>query len=290
MDRMNDPRGECGARHRGAVSFVLFAFALLPTVAFAWSAPGHRITALVAEQSLSGEARRTLREITGGEPLEDVALWLDQQRDGKKSTWPGMERWHYDNRPVCDPATSFSSQCADGNCPLAAYDRYVKVLADPAAGREARLDALRVVVHVLGDVHQPLHSGDNGDRGGNDVAVDMGPGQPPRALHGNWDRELVDRAKGRDSNRQFARRLARKYARDAARWQTGTVRDWMQESYDIARTFTYPRLPGFVCGRPVASPVQLSPEYRAEGARIAEERLARAGIRLAGVLNATLAR
>lgn len=283
-----------GNRDRSATRVVAtllcLVAALAPGAAFAWSAPGHRIVALVAEQYLTGDARRALYELTGGESLEDVSVWLDVQRDALKTRWPGSDRWHYDNRPVCDPATPFSSQCADGNCPLAAYDRYVKVLADPGAGREARLDALRVVAHVIGDAHQPLHAGDNGDRGGNDVSVDMGPQRDPRSLHGNWDREVVDLAKGRASNRQFARQLVRRFGGEARRLQNGTLRDWMQESYELAQSFTYARLPGFVCGKPAPSPVRLPQDYRDEAARIAEARLARGGIRLAGVLNATLVR
>jgi hypothetical protein len=265
-----------------------FGAILAPAAAQAWSAPGHRVVALVAERYLDGEARRELARIAGGESLQDTSVWLDVQRDTLKTGWPGSDRWHYDNRPVCDPGTPFSSQCADGNCPLAAYDRHVKVLADRTASREARLNALRVVVHLIGDAHQPLHAGDNGDRGGNDVNVDMGPQREPRSLHGNWDREFVDAAKGRESNVQFARRLSRQYGTHPERLQVGGLRDWLQESYEISQRFAYARLPGFTCGQKLPFVVKLPADYRDEAAKIAAERIARAGIRLAGVLNATL--
>jgi hypothetical protein len=278
------------ARATMAASVLLAAlaspFAAAP--AHAWSAPGHRIVGLVAEQFLDGDTRRALYQIAGEESLAEVGLWLDVERDRLRTEWPGSERWHYDNRPVCDPSTPFASRCAQGDCPTAAIDRHLRVLADTSAPRERRLDALRVVVHVLADVHQPLHAGDNRDRGGNDINVDMGPRREPRSLHGIWDRQVVEYAMRGESERAFARQLARENRRDVRRLQSGSLTDWMEESYVYARDFVYPGVPSFACGQSPPFIVRLDDEYRREAAKIARERLARAGIRLAGVLNETL--
>lgn len=263
-------------------------FAAAP--AHAWSAPGHRIVGLVAEQFLDGDTRRALYQIAGNQSLGEVGLWLDENRDRLRTEWPGSERWHYDNRPVCDPSTPFASRCSRGDCPTAAYERFLRVLGDADASPEQRLDALRVVVHVLADVHQPLHAGDNRDRGGNDINVDMGPQREPRSLHGLWDRQIVDLAMRGESERAFARQLAREHRPDVRQLQSGTLTDWMEESYAYARDFVYRGVPSFECGRSPPFIVRLDDDYRREAARIARERLARAGIRLAGVLNETLGR
>ncbi len=289
IPRRTAPRAGA-SRALGALLAALLAlaspFAAAP--AYAWSAPGHRVVGLVAEQFLDGDTRRELYRIAGDESLAQVGLWLDENRDRLRAEWPGSERWHYDNRPVCDPATPFGSRCAKGDCPTAAYERFLRVLGDPAAPREQRLDALRVVVHVLADVHQPLHAGDNRDRGGNDINVDMGPQREPRSLHGLWDRQIVDLAMRGESERGFARQLAREHRRDARQLQSGTLTDWMDESYGYARDFVYPRVPSFACGRSPPFIVRLDDDYRREAAKIARGQLARAGIRLAGVLNETL--
>jgi hypothetical protein len=276
---------------RQALSFALtLCAAVVPAAAHAWSAPGHRIVGLVAEQYLDGDTRRELYRLAGDESLAQIGLWMDENRDRLKTEWPGSDRWHYDNRPVCEPAVPVAAQCSRGDCPTAAVERHLQVLADRDAPREQRLDALRVIVHVIGDVHQPLHSGDNRDRGGNDLNVDMGPQREPRTLHGYWDRQLVDVAMDGRSERAFARQLAREHRRQARSLQAGGMTDWMQESYEIARDFAYGRVPSFACGQKPPFVVRLPDDYRTEGAKIARERLARAGIRLAGVLNAALNR
>jgi hypothetical protein len=291
--RHETPAANLRGRSARAAAFALLAAFMSPFVAapaHAWSAPGHRIVGLVAEQFLDGDTRRALYQIAGEESLAEIGLWLDEQRDRLRTEWPGSERWHYDNRPVCDPSTPFASRCAQGDCPTAAIDRHLRVLADPDAPRERRLDALRVVVHVLADVHQPLHAGDNRDRGGNDINVDMGPRREPRSLHGIWDRQVVEYAMRGESERAFARQLARENRRDVRRLQSGSLTDWMEESYVYARNFVYPGVPSFACGQTPPFVVRLDDEYRREAARIARERLARAGIRLAGVLNEALGR
>lgn len=264
--------------------------ALAPAAASAWSGNGHRVVGLVAEQYLNGEARRAIRELVGDQDLGEVGLYMDTERDRLRQALPGSDKWHYDNRPVCEPAATSERWCPAGDCASKAWGRWLQVLGDRGASREQRTQALRFVVHILADVHQPLHAGDNGDRGGNDVNVDMGGNAQPRTLHGWWDREAVDRAARGVSERAFARRLASERRRDVRRIQSGTFESWMQESYDIARERVYPQLTGFACGSKSPFVVRLSPEQRDANADIVRERLARAGIRLAGVLNATLGR
>lgn len=260
----------------------------LPAPARAWGPEGHRIVGLVAEELLDARTRAALHALAGDASLADVGLWMDEERERLRRARPGSERWHYDNRPVCAASAAVAEYCRDGDCASAAYARYRARLADPAAPREARLEALRVVVHVLADVHQPLHVADDHDRGGNDVEVRVGRRSHPKSLHAAWDNDFVKRAVDGQPERDFAMRLVAAHRAARARLEAGSIGDWMQESYELARRDAYGRLPGFACGATEDRVLSLPADYSDRAADIVAERLARAGIRLAAVLRATL--
>jgi hypothetical protein len=213
---------------------------------------------------------------------------MDRERDRLRVERPGSERWHYDNRPVCAPGLAPEYVCADGNCAARAFDRALARLADRGASRAERLDALRIVVHVLADLHQPLHAADDGDRGGNEVEVRVGRRSRPKSLHAAWDGDFVKRAVRGESEAAFAQRLIAEHRATQTRLESGDRASWEQESYELARSYAYGRLPGFACGRAPEGVVELPPAYSDGAAQIVEERLARAGIRLAKVLRETL--
>jgi len=270
------------------LALALLPALLLPAPARAWGAEGHRIVAEVADQLLDARTRAALREIAGDETLEDASTWLDRERQPLRRTLRGSPAWHYDDRPVCDAAVGIERYCADGNCASRAYDRYLARLGDPHASRADRLLALHVVVHLLGDAHQPLHAADHGDRGGNGIAVLFGSRSRATPLHAVWDKDFVKRAVRGSSEEAFARRLVDTRRADLPRLERGGFAAWMGESYAIARDYAYGRLPDFACGAEFQGTVRLPSAY-VEGAKpIVEERLARAGIRLAAVLRATL--
>lgn len=175
--------------------------ALAPALASAWSEDGHRLVAAVADARLSPAARALVREVAGG-PLSagDVATWADAQRDER------TRRWHYVNIP---PGAAYDAarDCPRGACVVAAIERFAADLraADSAV---ARADALRWLVHLVADVHQPLHAGDALDRGGNDLAVRLrrGRGQPWN-LHRVWDDLVVRPVLARRPPAEAARAL-----------------------------------------------------------------------------------
>ena len=285
---MHGRSASSGRRLRGARVAVALAAALLlgrAAPAQAWGAEGHRIVGHVAEQLLDARARAALRALAGAQSLADLGLWMDEERDRLRATLPGSERWHFDNRPVCGGT---APACAHGDCASQAYARELAVLRNRAAPAAARLTALRIVVHVLADVHQPLHAADHDDRGGNGQLVNVGRRARPKPLHRVWDVDFVKRAvRGQDEARYAAQLVAEHRSRIGS-LQSGELRDWMDESTAIARDYAYGRLPGFACGAQLPPVVQLPPRYADGAAGIVRERLARAGIRLAGVLNATL--
>jgi nuclease S1 len=164
---------------------VTLVLAVVPAAALAWSEDGHRVVAAVADERLSPAARRMVRDIAGG-PLAagDVATWADAQKDER--TRP----WHYVNIP---PGSTYDAarDCPRGACVVAAIARAEAALRDGGSDL-ARADALRWLVHLVADVHQPLHAGDAADRGGNklELRLHAGRGQPWN-LHRVWDDLVV---------------------------------------------------------------------------------------------------
>ena len=273
----------------------------LPLPVWAWGAEGHRTTAYIATPLLSPVARTELLALMGTIDLPAWSTWMDEHRDALRRTAPGSEKWHYDNRPVCAAATPLADYCPADDCASEQVRRLQDVLADPEAPVEARQQAVRLLVHLVGDLHQPLHAGDHGDRGGNAIRITLIGPLFPTNLHAIWDNDLVNMTLWHDTAsptradslvRANARELARRYAPSLPAWQRGTVRDWMAESYALARRVVYAPLPGFRCELPATetgtAPLTLPDDYLAQARAIIPGQLARAGARIASVLNTAL--
>jgi hypothetical protein len=253
------------------------AFALLPAPAFAWGKTGHRVVASIADAQLSGLARAHVKQILGqAESLDEAANWPDEMRSNPSPFWQKTSTpWHYVtlNGIVYDHAPS------EGDA-LEALNKYSATLRDPSASLADKQLALRFVVHIVGDLHQPLHVGKCCDRGGNDIKVkwfgrDLN-------LHSVWDSALVDEQQL--SFTEMTAKLQRHTSNaDVIAWWDINPRDWMSESAQIRETI-YPR--------PFADPKkvpELSYSYVYENISIMERRLKQAGVRLAAYLNALYA-
>jgi hypothetical protein len=256
--------------------------------AWGWGAQGHRIVGRVADELLDARTRTEVRRLAGDASLAELGLWMDEQRDRLRDAEPGSERWHYDNRPVCRSGVAVDAYCADGHCASHAYRQYLAVLRDRNAPAERRLFAFRVVVHLLADIHQPLHVADNDDRGANWVGIRVGRRSRAQSLHAAWDIDFVNRAMRGMPADAFAARLVAEHRGARARIEAGDLADWMQESYRLAHDYAYGRVPEFACGQTSRHAVKLPATYSDGAAEIVSEQLARAGIRLAAVLRAIL--
>jgi len=159
--------------------------------ALAWSADGHRIVGELAERQLSPEAKAAVGELMTGEPdphLAAVAAWADEIRP--QDEWKHTAPWHYVNMPHGECHYSAARDCPDGNCVVGAINRQLAILGDHSRPKPERLNALKFVVHFIGDIHQPLHAGWADDRGGNDYQINLRDGSPDGQgtnLHGIWD-------------------------------------------------------------------------------------------------------
>jgi nuclease S1 len=250
--------------------------AAAPRAARAWSDPAHRIVANVAEARLSPAARRLVRDILGDRPLADVAGWADKQDD--RATRP----WHYVNVPYTARGYDAARDCPSGGCVVAALERSAATLRDATTDLD-RADALRWLVHLVADVHQPLHAGDGRDRGGNTLEVRFAHRRNPVSFHHVWDTEVVQPLLGSRTPAAAARALAaRLRPEDAAAW-AGELDPvaWADESAALARALyaehgIEPR---------AGATILLPRDYaRAQRARV-EARLGRAGVRLAALLD-----
>src|SRR3954466_16153736 len=161
--------------------------ALVPAPALAWGKTGHRVVAAIADTQLSGLARAHIEQILGpGESLDEAANWPDEMRAAPGEFWEKTATpWHY----VTLNGTTYDHPPPQGDA-LEALGRFRRVLADPNASRADKQLALRFIVHLVGDLHQPLHVGKCCDKGGNDVKLSWF-GKPTN-LHAVWDSAIVD--------------------------------------------------------------------------------------------------
>jgi len=276
---------------------------LAATPAVAWSDLGHRTVADLAWRDLSHHSRREIRRLLRAEAelatpecrvrtLADAAVWPDCVRkfpDRFGYSFP----WHYADVRLCGPFDlKTQAACPAGkSCVTEQIPAQTAILADPAKPAADRLRALAFVTHFVGDVHQPLHVGEDADQGGNKVRLTYPGVSGPRAnLHLLWDGPLAALALG--NTRAALKRLRADYPREQRRaWGKDDVTTWARESWQISRDFVYPDLGlGDVCAVawPPARPVAIDYGYGAAAAPIVRERIARAGARLAAVLEGAL--
>lgn len=169
-------------------------------------------------------------------------------------------------------------------CVLDKVIQFQTELAAPGTDEHERLLALKFLLHFVGDIHQPLHSSDNHDRGGNEVkvTVDGFPHHAKDELHGFWDTQFVD-ALGMPPATLAANLLQKITVNQARSWASDKPEAWQQRSFDIAKADTYGTPP-----LSAAKPEQLDASYVKQAENDVRLQLSRAGIRLANLLNTSL--
>jgi hypothetical protein len=265
----------------------------------AWGPQGHRTIGAIADRLLTPAARTAVQHILQNDrdkfdspsrrtTLEEVSEWADEVR-GTQAARPA---WHYDDVPICGTRDK-TSYCPGGQCNTEQLKRLTGVLADVRAPARERDEALKWVVHLVGDIHQPLHAADNGDHGGNLVPVAL-EGVHTRGhenLHRAWDNDLVQlalHARNRQQPPADIEALAAE-ARDLEQHVgQGTPESWARESNNLARNVAY-HYAGFACNSVPAEIVVLDGTYLEDAVLVVRERLLLAGARLAAVLNTALA-
>lgn len=274
-----------GWRWRG--HFAAWAVAAVVTLgpcgsaAQAWGGKAHRLVAAVAESLLDQKTADRIAELTGGMGLVPLAIEADQLRTSRPETAP----WHYVNIPrgaaAYDPLAHCSKPAA-GDCVVAAIQRFEAQLADAAAPRAVRVEALMFLTHLVADIHQPLHCLAD-FRGGNEVLVEFlgqrtRPGTDgPWTLHAVWDTGLLEYA-GVEEAVSLARLHEELRQRSRPEPPLGTPEDWAMESHRLA----------VEVAMNVPDSGRIDDRYVRRSLRVVEDQLARAGHRLAAMLQAVL--
>jgi hypothetical protein len=311
----------------GIYLFSLYVLVLFfwPSAARAWGCKGHQTVALIAEKHLTPETRQWVEKLLSENPIDpklnrycggaardamaDAATWADDVR-GERKNGP----WHYIDIPRGSKRGELEPFCGAAGCVTKAISEQLAILKDKNADAAKRADALRYVIHFVGDLHQPLHTITNADEGGNCVplkyfrrtAHEHNHSFSPN-LHSIWDTAIPERdAEGADSA-EYADTLDALFAADIEGWQKAGVHveDWVWEGYDFAESVVYgdltpkiaiePNVAVHSCSddnnigeRLLKQNIAAGEAYQEKAAPVAEKRIAEGGVRLAMILNDAL--
>jgi len=280
---------------------------LLPAGAEAWGDEGHEVIGLIAEHFLTTPVRLKVAALLATDSshlatdtsLASETTWADRFRDSDRSSggarYRATREWHYVDIEIMNgdlDAACFGSPALPRDRPASAapahrcivdqIEAFRDELSSPATPAAERLLALQFLLHLVGDLHQPLHASDDEDRGGNDKQV-VAAGFAPGTLHQYWDSVFVTRL-GENSATLSQRLIAEITPTLRREWTRDTAADWARQSFALGRSLAYGKLP-----RPDAAGVYELPSSYVEAASDAVRvQLERAGVRLAALLNATL--
>jgi hypothetical protein len=251
----------------------LIAFTILCTlILISWGPVGHRAIAKIAENHLSPAARQAVKNILGSESLADVSNYADEIRSDPEYRYTGI--WHYADVPAGYNYEQFSTAIKTMRRDNV-YKMVLKFeadLKDPDLSRSKKAVALKFLVHLVGDLHQPMHVSNAEDKGGNEIKVTFNGADDN--LHGLWDSGLIDR-QGL-TYKQMAASYDNATPIEIKKWQSDDLMIWLWESYQIS-TILY---------KEAAENPNFGEGYYKTHLPVLEKRIEKAGIRLAGILNA----
>jgi len=271
------------ARPTLAVFFALAALFAAPA-AWAWGDRAHRVVALLAQPQLRPAAAAEVARLLAGEPdptLPGISGWADTVREDGGKAGRRTRRWHYGDFHGDPPGCDFqpARDCPDGECVVLAINREFLALSDRRRPDAERAEALKYLVHLVADVHQPLHASPVPDKGGLDFQLTwQGKGDN---LHLLWDYGLIDREMQREGVDEagyvHALQARPPLPADPTRRSDRPAVEWAQESCRVVRD-----------GALYPSTHVLGDEYLDAHRAQMEERLRLAGARLADMLNFAL--
>ena len=248
---------------------------LTPLRLWAWGVDGHRAIGKIAENHLSRHAKKEIQKLLGTETLPLVSTWPDEIRyyPEFKETAP----WHYVNTASGLNHDQYVQQLKAQTTPNAysALMTQLGILKDTKKTQGERLAALKFVVHIVGDVHQPLHAGHAEDKGGNDIKLKY-RGKDTN-LHSLWDSGLLD-YQGLTYSEIAGQYEPQLRGRQVKTWQKATPEQWLWESYQASE-----QIYGDV---PANGDVDY--KYYPAHSELMKQRIEQAGVRLAAMLNEAL--
>jgi hypothetical protein len=303
---MNNQNGKVAT---GVAALVSMLALCVTTPAHAWGDEGHEIVALIAQHYLDPAVATKVNSILAADAthltpntnIDSEATWADKYRESGTAPYNETHNWHFVDLEISGPdlvSACFGEPPLNGalasagpaqDCVVDKITEFAAELKDPATTDQERLYALQYILHFVGDLHQPLHSSDNNDRGGNDEKVKAVPALPSSAgkssgvLHGFWDTQFV--ALQGKSAATVAKKLISKITQaQRTKWSSGTPADWANETFAVSKVNAYGPLPA------PTSPhnYTLPKAYVTNAKGVVATQLSKAGVRLAFVLNAAL--
>ncbi|WP_424962674.1 S1/P1 nuclease [Ekhidna sp.] len=248
--------------------FVLpFIGVLFVVQSFGWGPTGHRIVGLIAERHLTKKAKKNIEKVLGFETLAEVSNYMDFIKSD--ATYRHMSPWHYATIP--DSKTYEEVGTPEEGDVIVTIQRLMGELNSKEFTDYDEAFALKCLVHLIGDIHQPLHVGNGEDKGGNDVKLDYF--WKSSNLHRVWDSGIID---GQNySYTEYADWIDHPTDEQLKAWSSLNVLDWANESKNFRHQ----------CYNTIPEDKKLSYRYDFENIELLNQRLLQAGIRLANVLN-----
>ena len=252
--------------YRLLFSLLLLSFATQEILA--WGQKGHDVTCEIAERHLTRKARKAVARLLEGKSMVYWSNWLDNACHTPEYAY--TKTWHYKN---IDAGVLFEdAELEPKGDVVTAINKQMQTLKDKAASTQDKRLALKMLIHLVGDVHQPMHMGHKSDLGGNRWMVQFFGRE--KNLHGIWDSDVLEGGH-KWSYEEWATEidvLSKKQNREIC---CGTVEDWAKETFAIA-TEVYSLTP---------QGSKLSYDYQARWTPVIEQQLLRGGLRLAHLLN-----
>ena len=247
---------------------------LLFQLLYGWGVTGHRTVAEIAESHLTGKAKKELKKLIGKETLAWWSNWPDFIKSD--SNWNHASPWHYVDLPGHMEKDRFIRELRElpGKNLFTQMQAMMAELKDKSLPLEKRRIALAFLVHLVGDLHQPLHVGRDEDDGGNKIVVYWF--DKKTNLHSVWDTHLIDFQQY--SYTEYARLLNIAGQAQVKSWQSGNLEDWFYESHQLSD----------IIYDGAAPESKLGYRYNFQFKKMLDEQLLKGGIRLAALLNKSL--
>jgi hypothetical protein len=248
--------------------------ALQATPAWSWGPLGHLIIARIAEREAGSKARSRLRfylDKEGG--LEGAARWPGDIENER----PELARWRFIHIPPSAMELDLDKQCPAGDCITVKIREFEGIARLGVRNRSEITEAVKFLMHLMGDLHQPLHAGYAEDDGGKAIPVVLEGRQI--SLFEAWDSALLERL-GTDDVAVAERLWQRINNEQRQQWSEGNLRTWTWETHLLAARMAYGALPS-------GSPKTLDDPYLAQATQVLETQLMKAGVRLAKIVDRT---
>jgi hypothetical protein len=255
------------------ISLVIFLFSF-PVKAMCWGQLGHRIVAEIADSYLTAKTKAEIKKILGNETIAMASNWGDFIKSD--STYKHLDTWHYinfeKNLTYDQLKEVLKKDTGKVNDAYSAIVFLTKELKKKSLSLEKKRMYLKLLIHFVGDIHQPLHVSPVGSTGGNDIKVQWF-GQSSN-LHRVWDSDLIE---GQQlSYTEYATYLNHTTAAQRKKWQTEPISKWLYDSYVLAQDLH---------NEIKESNPKLGYRYNYDHIKTLEQQMLKGGVHLAGLLN-----